>query len=138
MERSETLHGNNVTTVMPMKSCFALPLLALIAGASPLSAVAAATAANPPVAAPTMPAIKSLKLEPATLTLKDGRDERRVLVWGQVEGDRFIDLTSQAVFKSDSANLEVGAQGYLRGKGAGAGEVLVSAGNQQIKLPVKV
>src|SRR6185369_6477848 len=66
-----------------------------------------------------LPAIHSLKLQPDSLVLKDGRDERRVLIWGKTEGDKLVDLTSQAVFKSESTNIEIDAQGYIRGKTKG-------------------
>ncbi|HMJ63951.1 MAG TPA: DUF1549 domain-containing protein, partial [Candidatus Binatia bacterium] len=52
-----------------------------------------------------LPAIKELKVEPASLTLKDGRDERRVLVLGKTEAGRLVDLTSVATFKLDGTSL---------------------------------
>jgi len=38
-------------------------------------------AALPPK--PPLPAIKALSMQPASLTLQDGRDIQRVLVWGE-------------------------------------------------------
>ncbi len=93
-----------------------------------------ASTANP---AP-LPAIRALKLEPATLTLRDGRDERRVLVWGKTADGSFLDLTSQATFKSTSSTLEVDASGYVRAKSKGSGEVTVSAAGQKAKLEVTI
>ena len=93
-----------------------------------------ASTANP---AP-LPAIRALKLEPATLTLRDGRDERRVLVWGKTADGNFLDLTSQATFKSTSSTLEVDASGYVRAKSKGLGEVTVSAAGQKAKLEVTI
>src|SRR5262245_37759852 len=90
------------------------------------------------VAPPPLPAIHSLKLEPASLTLKDGRAERRVLVWGKSDGDKLIDLTSQATFKPESPNVEVDSSGYIRPKAKGSAEIIVSAAGQQIKLPVVI
>ena len=41
----------------------------------------------------------SLLFEPASLTLEDGRDERRVIVWGVTkEGEKF-DLSSDAILE---------------------------------------
>ena len=60
-------------------------------------------------AAPPVPAIKSLQIEPASLTLKNGRDERRVLVLGKTESGTLIDLTSAAALKSDTDAVEVDA-----------------------------
>ena len=46
--------------------------------------------------APPVPAINRLELQPATLTLTDGRDARQVLVWGvTADGQRF-DLSESA------------------------------------------
>ena len=98
----------------------------------------AETAASTGSAPPPLPAIRSLKLEPAALTLRDGRDERRVLVWGKTSDGTFIDLTSQAGFKTTSPHLAVDSLGYLRAKGQGAAEVTVTAAGQTAKLPVTV
>ncbi|HEU0008822.1 MAG TPA: DUF1549 and DUF1553 domain-containing protein, partial [Verrucomicrobiae bacterium] len=92
--------------------------------------------AAPP--APPLPAIQSLKLEPASLTLRDARDERRVLVLGVVEGGQSVDLTEQASFKSEGASIEVGEKGYLRPKAKGEAAVLVSAAGKEAKLAVNV
>ncbi len=85
-----------------------------------------------------MPAIRALKLLPDALTLSDLRDERRVLVLGVIEGDKTIDLTAMAKFSSDAACVEIGAEGYIRPKSSGSAEIVVKAGGQSAKLPVKV
>ena len=82
--------------------------------------------------------IKAIRLEPASVVLKDGRDERRVLVLGKTEGDNWIDLTSEAKLRTDAAFLKIDAAGYIRGTAKGAGEVVVSAGGQEAKLSVTV
>src|SRR5229473_2806937 len=92
----------------------------------------------PAIAPPPLPTIRSLKLEPAALTLKDGRDERRVLVSGKTEADKSVDLTLQAVLKTDSSIIEVDAQGYIRPKAKGTAEVTVSGAGHHVKLPVTV
>jgi hypothetical protein len=102
-------------------------------------AAGSATSKEPPLPpAPPVPVIQGLKLQPETLTLKDGRDERRVLVWGRTDGDRLIDLTAQATFKSESTNLQIEARGYLRPLAKGTAEVLVTAAGQTAKLAVTV
>src|SRR5437762_2048762 len=68
---------------------------------------------NTALSSPPLPAIRALKLQPDSLTLKDGRDERRILVWGKTKDDKWIDLTSLAVLKSESTNVEIDAQGYI-------------------------
>jgi hypothetical protein len=89
-------------------------------------------------AKPPLPPIRSLKLEPAALTLEDGRDERRVLVWGETASGQRHDLTGDAVLKSESANIEIDPSGYIRPKNAGTAEVTVSFGSAKTKLPVTV
>jgi hypothetical protein len=88
--------------------------------------------------APPLPVIQSLKLEPASLTLGDARDERRVLVLGIAEGGQIVDLTEQAILKVEGTAVEAGENGYLRPKAKGEGTVLVSAAGKEAKLTVKV
>ncbi|MBI3850126.1 MAG: DUF1553 domain-containing protein [Verrucomicrobia bacterium] len=113
---------------------------ALIALAIVLPARAEKMAASGKTAvpAPPVPAIRALKLEPASLTLHDGRDERRVLVWGKTDSGQWLDLTSQAILKSDSLNVEINSEGFVHAKNKGAAVVTVSAAGKQIKLPVTV
>jgi hypothetical protein len=89
-------------------------------------------------AAPPIPAIKSLHIEPASLTLKNGRDERRVLVLGKTESGAMIDLTSAAVLKSETDAVEVDPGKYIHAKTKGEGTVKISAAGKEAKLPVKV
>jgi hypothetical protein len=86
---------------------------------------------------PPLPAISELELQPSSLTLEDGRDARRVLVWGKGADGVKVDLTSEALFKSDSATVEISGK-YIQPKSKGEGEVVVSAAGKEIKLPVKV
>ncbi len=104
---------------------------------TPLIASGAVSPNTPPPPAPPLPPIVGLELQPAQLTLKNLRDERRVLVLGKTDGTNFIDLTAQASLKSDSPHVEVDGA-YLRAKGKGSAEVLVSAAGHTLKLPVTV
>jgi hypothetical protein len=118
--------------------CSILLLIGL--GVSALEAASISTS-TPPPAPPPLPSIKALKLEPATLTLRDGRDERRVLVLGKTgEGDKTIDLTTEASFKAVKGEgaVEIDSSGYLRGREKGTAEVVVSAGGREAKLSVTV
>lgn len=117
---------------------FHVGIAALLASATLSSGAAPGASTNSPVATPSLPSIRSLMLEPASLTLKDGRDERRVLVWGKTEGDKQIDLTSMAILKAESPNVEIDSLGYIRPKARGAAEITVSAAGQQTKLAVTV
>ncbi|HEY0547948.1 MAG TPA: hypothetical protein VGF13_00015, partial [Verrucomicrobiae bacterium] len=105
---------------------------------APLLAGAAApeksTVVTPPLP---LPMIRGIELRPAQLTLTDIRDERRVLVLGKTDGSNFVDLTAQAVFKTESPVVEmIGA--YVRAKQKGDGTVFVSAAGQTSILPVTV
>src|SRR5215470_13819621 len=73
---------------------------------------APSSSATPPPAPP-LPQIRSIRLEPSSLTLEDARDERRVLVWGETSDGRRIDLTADAVFKPESSSVEVDPTGYF-------------------------
>jgi hypothetical protein len=79
-----------------------------------------------------------LEFEPATLTLEDGRDERRFLVWGVSKDGEKFDLSSEAKLSEDSAAIEVTADGYIHGTAPGEGSVKVKAGGVEAELPVKV
>src|ERR1043166_1022646 len=84
------------------------------------------------------PTIQALKLEPDSLALQDGRDERRVLVWGKAEGGKLVDLTSRARLETKSTNIEIDATGYIRATAKGNAEVTVKAGGQTAKLNVTI
>jgi len=112
----------------------------VVASATVLSTRAAAppTAKSVTPAAPPLPAVSALKVLPASLTLKDGRDERRVLVLGVTADGKTVDLTAEAKFKPASANVEIDSEGFIRPKAKGAGDVTVSAAGRETKLPVSV
>lgn len=83
------------------------------------------------------PSIRALRLEPASLTLLDGSDERRVLVLGQSADGLVYDLTAEAEFKPDSSAIEV-TDGLIKPKAPGQTSVTISVGGKKAKLPVKV
>src|SRR5688572_25517874 len=89
-------------------------------------------------AAPPIPSIKSLRIEPASLTLKNGRDERRVLVLGKTDSGTVVDLTSAAVLTSETAAVEVDPGKYIHAKSKGEGVIRIAAAGKEAKLPVKV
>ncbi len=101
-------------------------------------ASAAGPADSAPPAKPALPPISAIKAEPANLTLEDGRDARRVLVWGQTSAGDWIDLTGEASFKTESPNVEVGSDQYIQPRNNGEGSVEISAGGQKTHLPVAV
>ena len=85
-----------------------------------------------------LPQATKLVFEPASLTLEDGRDERRVIVWGVTKDGEKFDLSSEAKFSEDSPAIEISADGYVHATAAGEGTVRVSAGGAEGTLPVKV
>jgi len=88
--------------------------------------------------APPLPAIRALRLEPARLTLLDGRDSRKVLVLGETPDGSWVDLGPSAVLKPESADVALDAEGYLVGKKAGRTSVAVSAAGRTARLEVEV
>src|SRR3979409_2029712 len=80
--------------------------------------VANAAESSSAVEAPPLPKIIELKAQPAALPLLDGRDERRVLVLGKAEGDKWFDLTSAATLKAGSSVIEVD-HGFIKPKSKG-------------------
>src|SRR5678816_587406 len=84
------------------------------------------------------PKILELKAHPSSLTLLDGRDERRVLVLGKAEGDKWFDLSSTAKFKAESPIVEVDKSGYVIPKAKGKTDLKISAAGHDLKVPVTV
>jgi hypothetical protein len=95
-------------------------------------------AAEPTVAAPALPAITSLQLQPPSLNLSDGRDGRQVLVSGLTEDGHRFDLSDAATFTPDSDDLTISEGRYVYPKRAGEFTVTVAADGKEVKLAVKV
>jgi len=112
--------------------------IALWSGAGSVRAASHADMAEQGPAKPPLPAIDSLQLEPATLSLANLRDGRRVLVWGVAADGRKFDLTADAVFSTDSKNLTIDKENYIYPAAAGEGAVNVTAGGKQATLSVKM
>ncbi len=94
--------------------------------------------AAPDVPKATLPQAAALKFEPESLTLEDGRDERRFIVWGVTkEGEKF-DLSAQAMFWEDSPVISVSKDGVVHATGVGETTVRVTAGGLEATIPVKV
>ena len=123
---------------MKRRILLSLALVAIVA--LPHVRAAQNTAANKaaPPPRPALPPLRSLKTEPASLTLDDGRDERRVLVWGESASGQRFDVTDDAVLKSESPEIEIDNTGYIRPKGQGQAEVTVAIGALKTKVPVTI
>jgi hypothetical protein len=102
-----------------------------------------AARADAPMAAtgaphPPLPAIHDIKLEPPTLTLSDGRDERRILVSGETASGQRFDLTSQATLTAATPLVEIDGQGGIHAKQAGHTTITVAFEDKKATLPVTV
>jgi len=128
--------GKYMGSRFPLIFCAAL----LVPGCLLYSSASEKTPSNKGAAPakPALPPIRSLKLEPASLTLEDGRDERRVLVWGETASGQRIDVTGEAALACESTNVELDKSGYIRPKAKGAAEVTFTVGKLKAKLPVTV
>jgi WD40 repeat protein len=82
--------------------------------------------------------ITSLTIRPSTLSLRDGRDARSVLVSGITAQGKHIDLTSLSRLFAVSDTLAVDAEGYVSGKKKGKAVVRISAAGLTTELPVEV
>jgi len=87
--------------------------------------------------APPLPNITQIKTAPSSLTLLAGRDERRVLVLGKADGEKWYDLTATALFKPASDVVRV-ENGYIKPEAKGKTEIAISAAGQTATLPVTV
>ena len=115
---------------------FCCVLAALLPCVIPAAGERAPDKIVPPM--PPLPAVRSLRLEPAMLTLEDARDSRKVLVFGERTDGGEVDLTGEAKLTAGSATVMVEPDGYLTGKSAGESMVTVAAGGLTAKLAVKV
>ena len=88
--------------------------------------------------APPFPRFRSVKVEPANLVLANGRDERRVLVWGETASGEKFDVSSLAKFEPAEDVVKLDAQGYCQAKRAGETTVKVIVENLSTTFPVKV
>ncbi|HXT39408.1 MAG TPA: DUF1549 and DUF1553 domain-containing protein [Candidatus Angelobacter sp.] len=87
---------------------------------------------------PPLPALRSLKVEPASLTLEDGRDERRVIVWGETASGQKYDVTSEVEMKPDVPCVDIDKTGCIQPKKQGSAQVTMTLGNLKVRLPVTV
>ena len=116
-------------------------VIGLALGAGVISLASAKTGDNAEAgpAKPPLPAIESLELEPASLTLADARDARQVIVWGVTKDGQKFDLTDSATIHSESPEVLAIVEGrYIQPVKAGEGTIAISAEGREAKLTVKV
>lgn len=82
--------------------------------------------------------VLELRVQPASLTLDNARDVRRVLVSGRTSDGYWHDLTGQAFFKPAAALVARDKEGFFRGVKPGKTMLTVLAGGKQVSVPVAV
>ncbi|HEY2585659.1 MAG TPA: hypothetical protein VGI81_07840, partial [Tepidisphaeraceae bacterium] len=90
-----------------------LMVLSLVCPAGVALGKRAEQAAEKGPAKPALPEIRAIQVEPESLTLHDGRDERQVLVWGVAKDGQKFDLSDEATFTSDSDVAKVDADRFI-------------------------
>lgn len=125
---------------MFMSRIHALLIVVVLFACAPVASAKSHAEMEAGPAKPPVPAIDSLQLEPASVTLANVCDGRRVLVWGVAADGRKFDLSDEATFKCDSTNLVLDKENYVypRPDATGEGIVTVSAGGKQATLAVKL
>src|SRR5436190_24051046 len=83
--------SNNMCRRFSVSLAFGIAATAWSAGAGNMSS----SNKTPELKPPPLPPLRALKVEPGDLTLEDGLDARRVLVWGETDAKGRIDLTAQ-------------------------------------------
>ncbi len=119
-------------------------LALLLAAGTALPAGAAPAPKRAPAAKPAVRkadpgrAVVRLQLLPATLTLANKRDIRRVLVTGITKSGGTVDLTGSAVFRPVGGLVQAAPGGYLVPQKVGKGSVTIRAAGKTIALPLTV
>src|SRR5258705_12949925 len=97
-------------------------------------------ALTPCFAAPPKKAFKifELRVLPASLTLDNARDARRLVISGRTAEGFWADVTDKAQMKPDAPLVTRGKDGFFRPAKAGKGELFVSVGGMSTSVPVVV
>ena len=85
-----------------------------------------------------IPEIKALKTHPESLTLEHARDGRRVLVSGQTNDGKWVDVTSWAVLKPTSDGVKLHEDGYIFPNSVGTAAIKITVKNVSTELPVTI
>src|SRR5258708_32496455 len=98
------------------------------------------TALSPCLAAPRKKAIKifELRVLPASLTLDNARDARRLVISGRTADGFWADVTDKAQIKPDSPLVKRDKDGFFRPTKAGKTNLLIRVGGMSTTGPVVV
>jgi hypothetical protein len=126
--------------MMPTLAISRLSAAMVIGLLSPLTTSAAEPIVKQaPSAAPPRAALRALVVFPKEITLDGPRDQQQLIVLGEYTDGRQWDLTRQAVFTSQSAQIaRVESGGVLHPAADGSTSVLVQAGGKSAAVPVTV
>lgn len=113
-------------------SRFALSTLFSAISASVLSAAALGGPAKP-----TAVAIQELRVIPASLTLVDARDARKIIVSGRTADGFWVDLTAKAKF-APCVIATRDVEGFFHGTKPGTATLAVTAAGRTVSIPVSV
>ena len=84
-----------------------------------------------------VPEITALKVHPESLTLEHARDGRRILVSGQTQEGKWVDVTTWAELKP-STGIKIHEDNYIFPEEVGSSSISVSVKNITTELPVTV
>lgn len=87
---------------------------------------------------PPSPKYVALRVQPAALTLLDGRDARKLIVSGKTADGFWVDLTDGAAIKPAAALVNRDSEGFFHPVQAGRTSLKVSAGGKSVTVPVAV
>jgi len=113
----------------------ALALLALSQLVSPAVAADEPGPADPKVVAP---AVESLTVHPARLTLSGKRDSRRLIVSGAAADGREFDLSAFVQLRAGSDLVTIDSDGFVVPRKVGSTTVTVTVGKVSVDVPVEV
>jgi hypothetical protein len=104
--------------------------------ATAFAALAACSHAEP--ASATKLKVLELKVTPASLTLDNARDARKLIVSGRTPDGFWIDLTPQAAFKPAAKLVSRDGSGFFHPVKAGKTALAVSVAGKTVSIPVTV
>src|SRR5437764_130482 len=82
--------------------------------------------------------VVSLEARPAAVELKHKFDYRQLLITGKLQTGETVDLTRMAKASQQGSAISLSADGLVRPKEDGNGQIAYSYGGQSIEIPVTV
>jgi hypothetical protein len=82
--------------------------------------------------------VVSIEARPAAVELKHKFDYRQLLITGKLDTGETVDLTRVATSAQDGGTASVSADGLVRPKADGEGEITFGYAGQSVKVPVRI